>query len=76
MMKRHNKYNNDGSKIHEHIQIESGDPECEFEFSDIKILDSCPPSHDLQLKFIESIILKFEKQTLNTCERSIPLTIV
>ena len=68
MMKRHNKYNNDGSKIHEHM-IESGDPECEFEFSDIKILDSCPPSHDLQLKFIESIILKFEKQTLNTCER-------
>ena len=48
--------------------IESGDPECDFVFNDIKILDSCSPSRDLQLKFIESIILKFEKQSLNTCD--------
>ena len=53
---------------------ESGDPECKFIFDDIKILDPC--SHDLKVRFMESIILKFEKQSLNTQERPIPLHII
>ena len=49
-------------------------PLCEFEFESIKILDSC--DKDLKLRYIESIYLKFEKQSLNTQEWSIPLSIM
>ena len=49
-------------------------PLCEFEFESIKILDSC--DKDLKLIYIESIYLKFEKQSLNTQEWSIPLSIM
>ena len=53
---------------------ESGDPECDFDFNTVKILDSARP--DYKLRFTESIWLKYEKQSLNTQERSIPLNIV
>ena len=49
-------------------------PLCEFEFDSIKILDRC--DKDLKLRYIESIYLKFEKQSLNTQEWSIPLNIM
>ena len=39
-----------------------------------KNLDSC--DKDLKLRYIESIYLKFEKQSLNTQEWSIPLNIM
>ena len=52
----------------------TGDPECEFVFNNIKILDSA--KYDYKLRFVESIILKYEKQNLNTQERSIPLNVV
>ena len=47
-------------------------PKCEFNTSNIKILDSC--SNELQLRYAESI--QFSKQTLNTQERSIPLLVI
>jgi len=49
-------------------------PLCEFDFDTIKIVDRC--STDLKLRYMESIYLKFEKQTLNTQEWSIPLNIM
>ena len=52
----------------------TGDPECEFIFNNIKILDSA--KYDFKLRYVESIILKYEKQNLNTQERSIPLNVV
>ena len=59
------------SALHSHIS-ETNDPECEFVFDDIKILGSS--THDLRLRYMESIMLKLEKnQSLNTQERSIPL---
>ena len=53
---------------------QTGDPLCEFKFNDVKILDSAKT--DFKLRFVESIILKYDKQNLNTQERSIPLNIV
>ena len=50
------------------------DPECEFVFSKVKILDSA--KYDFKLRYVESIILKYDKQNLNTQERSIPLNVV
>ena len=50
------------------------DPLYEFEFESIKILDRC--DKDLKLRYIESIYLKFDKQSLNTQEWSIPLSIM
>ena len=47
---------------------------CEFNCDNIMILDRC--NNDYKLRFMESIYLKFEKQTLNTQERSIPLCVV
>ena len=47
---------------------------CEFNCDNIMILDRC--NNDNKLRFMESIYLKFEKQTLNTQERSIPLCVV
>ena len=49
----------------------TGDPECNFEFNTIKILDNCDV--DYRLRIIESIYLKFDKQSLNTQEYSFPL---
>ena len=49
-------------------------PLCEFDFSSIEIIDKC--NTDLKLRYMESIYLKFEKQTLNTQEWSIPLNIM
>ena len=43
---------------------EEEDPLYEFEFESIKILDRC--DKDLKLRYIESIYLKFDKQSLNT----------
>ena len=61
------------SPLHQHIS-ETGDPECEFVFKDIEILGSC--SDDLQLRYMESIMLKIgRKQSLNTQDLSIPLQI-
>ena len=47
---------------------------CEFNCDNIMILDRC--NNDYKLRFMESIYLKFEKQALNTQERSIPLCVV
>ena len=64
---------NIGSSLLNHIN-ESGDPDCSFHFEDIKILESV--RYDQEIRFIESILLKYDKQNLNTCERSIQLEIV
>jgi len=64
---------NTKSALIEHM-VQSGDPDCGFKFNEVKILDSC--QYDEQLCFIESVLLKYEKQTLNTCERSVKLNIV
>ena len=61
------------SKLLGHKQ-NSGDPECDFVFEEIKIIDSS--HHDLRLKYIESIYLKLDKQNLNAQEWSIPLNII
>ena len=53
---------------------QTGDPDCEFKFEEIKILDSC--HYDLKLRYIESILLKLDRQNLNTQEYSIPLNII
>ena len=57
-------------KYENHIN-ESGDPDCSFHFEDIKILVS--GRYDQEIR---SILLKYDKQSLNTCERSIQLEIV
>ena len=49
-------------------------PLCEFEFDSIRILDEC--EKDLKLRYMESIYLKFDKQSLNTQEWSIPLNVM
>ena len=54
--------------------VKTNVPERDFLFDDVKILDS--ESHDEQKRFIESILLKCDKQNLNTCERSIELQLV
>ena len=61
------------SALHQHIS-ETGHPECEFVFKDIEILGGS--SHDIQLCYMESIMLKFGRnQSFNTQELSIPLKI-
>ena len=55
---------------------ESGNPNCEFVFKDIKILDRCHYEYDEQLRFIESVLLKQSPPNLNTQERSVELNIV
>ena len=50
--------------------VSTGDPECNFDFNTIKILDNCDV--DYRLRIIESIYLKFGKQSLNTQEYSFP----
>ena len=61
---------NIGSSLLNHIN-ESGDPDCSFHFEDIKILESV--RYDQEIRFI---LLKYDKQNLDTCERSIQLEIV
>ena len=61
------------SALLEHLALNLN-PKCEFNTSNIKILDSC--SNELQLRYAESIYLKFSKQTLNMQERSIPLLVI
>ena len=53
---------------------ESENPKCSFNFKDVKILETA--RNDLQLRYMESILLKYEKQTLNTQERSIRLNLI
>ena len=65
--------NSSESALHAHV-MSSGDPECGFHFEDVKILET--GRYDEQIRFIESILLKYDKQNLNTCERSIKLEIV
>ena len=65
--------NNADSALHGHV-ASSNDPECSFHFEDVKILET--GKYDEQIRFIESILLKYDKQNLNTCERSIKLEIV
>ena len=52
----------------------TNDPDCEFIFDDIKILDSS--NIDFKLRIIESVYLKYEKQSLNIQEFSFPLKLV
>ena len=61
------------SALLNHIN-KSGDPDCAFHFKDVKILET--GRYDQEIRFIESILLKYDRQNLNTCERSIPLEIV
>jgi len=61
------------SALLDHIS-ESGDPDCEFVFESIKILDSS--SVDYRLRIIESVYLKYDKQSLNTQEYSFPLKLL
>ena len=67
-----NETNSDSALI-KHL-LESDDSECSFKFDDIKILET--GRYDEQIRLIESILLKYDKQNLNTCERSIKLNIV
>ena len=53
---------------------ESENPKCSFNFEDVKILETA--RHGLQLRYMESILLKYEKQTLNTQERSMRLNLI
>ena len=48
--------------------------ECGFEFDRVRILDSF--SADYRLRIIESVYLKYEKQTINTHEYSFPLKLL
>ena len=61
------------SALINHI-VGSEDPECEFDFDLIKLLDSA--SYDFKLRVVESIYLKFEKQSPNTQEFSYPLKLL
>ena len=49
-------------------------PDCAFHFEDVKILET--GRYDQEIRFMESILLKYDRQNLNTCERSISLEIV
>ena len=49
-------------------------PLCEFNIDNVKILDIC--NNDLKLRYMESIYLKLDYQSLNTQEWSIPLRII
>ena len=65
--------NNADSTLHGHV-ASSSDQECSFHFEDVKVLETGKLAE--QIRFIESILLKYDKQNLNTCERSIKLEIV
>ena len=61
------------SALLDHIN-KSTDPDCAFHFEDVKISES--GRYDQEIRFMESILLKYDRQNLNTCERSISLEIV
>ena len=65
--------NNKDSPLIKHC-LKTGDPECDFNFKNVKILER--GRYDEEICFIESILLKYDKQNLNTQERSIKLQIV
>ena len=65
--------NNVESALLNHINS-SGDPDCAFHFDDVTILDS--GRYNQEIRFIESILLKYDHHNLNTCEQCIPLEIV
>ena len=65
--------NNVDSALLNHIN-KSGDPDCAFHFEDVKILET--GRYDQEIRFIESILTKYDRQNLKTCERNIPLEIV
>ena len=44
----------------------TSDPECDFVFGDVKVLNS--GSYDEWIIFVEIILLKYGEQNLNTCE--------
>ena len=53
------------------LKYATGDPDCQFKFDSIKILDHADTDH--RLRIAESIYCKFERQSLNTQEYSYPL---
>lgn len=61
------------SALHDHMMF-TNDSECGFDFDKIKILDAS--SVDYRLRIIESVYLKYDKQSLNTQEYSYPLKLV
>ena len=61
------------SALLEHMN-QSENSECGFDFDSIKILDTC--NFDYKLKVMESVYLKYEKQTLNTQKYSFPLKLL
>ena len=61
------------SALHDHM-MSTNDSECGFDFDKIKILDAS--SVDYRLRIIESVYLKYDKQSLNTQEYSYPLKLV
>ena len=65
--------NNANSALLNHLN-ETDDPDCSFQFENVKVVET--GRTDLELRYIESILLKFDKQTLNTQERSIKLNII
>ena len=65
--------NNKKSALLEHLD-QNIDPKCEFNINNVKVLDSCKT--DLKLRYMESIYLKLDNQSLNTQEWSIPLYII
>ena len=54
--------------------MSTNDSECGFDFDKIKILDAS--SVDYRLRIIESVYLKYDKQSLNTQEYLYPLKLV
>ena len=56
------------------LAIISKNSDCVFHFEDVKILET--GRYDQEIRFMESILLKYDRQNLNTCERSISLEIV
>ena len=55
--------------------MSSGDTDCGFDFNNIEVLDSSSII-DYRLRIIESVYLKYDKQSLNTQEYSYPLKLV
>ena len=64
--------NNKDSPLIKHC-LKTGDPECDFNFKNVKIRER--GRYDEEIRFIESILLKYDKQNLNTQERNIKLQI-
>ena len=61
------------SALLNHIN-KSTDPDCVFHLEDVKILEA--GRYDQEIRFMESILLKYDRHNLNTCERSISLEVV